>query len=58
MPVGGDDVNAAYSFAQGTLGKEIEAANVFKEGVLIDDRSNKGKGCAGAGQKGGCYHPG
>ncbi|HEX7514404.1 MAG TPA: 50S ribosomal protein L3, partial [archaeon] len=48
MPVGGDDVNAAYSFAQGTLGKEIEAANVFKEGVLIDVTAvTKGKGVQG-----------
>jgi large subunit ribosomal protein L3 len=48
MPVGGDDVNAAYTYAHGMLGKEIEAVNVFKEGTLIDVAAvTKGKGVQG-----------
>ena len=48
IPVGGDDVNAAYSYAHGLLGKEIEAANVLKEGTLIDVTAvTKGKGVQG-----------
>ena len=48
MPVGGDDVNAAYAYAQDTLGKEIEAVNVFEEGMLIDVTAiTKGKGVQG-----------
>jgi large subunit ribosomal protein L3 len=48
MPVGGDDVNAAYTYAHGMLGNEIEAVNVFKEGTLIDVTAvTKGKGVQG-----------
>jgi large subunit ribosomal protein L3 len=48
MPVGGDDVNTAYTYAHGMLGKEIEAVNVFKEGMLIDVAAvTKGKGVQG-----------
>jgi large subunit ribosomal protein L3 len=48
VPVGGDDVNAAYGYAQNMLGKEIEAVNVFKEGMLIDVTAvTKGKGVQG-----------
>jgi len=48
MPVGGDDVRAAYSYALDTLGTEIDAAQVFKEGMLIDVTAvTKGKGVQG-----------
>jgi large subunit ribosomal protein L3 len=48
VPVGGDDMNAAYTYAYDLLGKEIDAVNVFKEGMLIDVTAvTKGKGVQG-----------
>jgi len=48
MSVGGDDASAAYAYADDILGKEIDAANVFKEGMLVDVTAvTKGKGTQG-----------
>jgi large subunit ribosomal protein L3 len=48
VPVGGDDVSAAYAYAGNVLGKEIDAASVFKEGTLVDVTAvTKGKGVQG-----------
>ena len=48
VPVGGDDVSAAYAYAEDVLGKEIDAANVFEEGMLVDVTAvTKGKGVQG-----------
>jgi large subunit ribosomal protein L3 len=48
MPVGGDDAHAAYEYGHDMLGKEIAAADVFKEGMLIDVTAiTKGKGVQG-----------
>jgi large subunit ribosomal protein L3 len=48
VPVGGDDINAAFAYAQDILGKDVEAATVFEEGTLIDVTAiTKGKGVQG-----------
>lgn len=48
VPVGGDDVNAAYAYAHDMLGNEIGADSVFKEGMLIDVTAiTTGKGVQG-----------
>jgi large subunit ribosomal protein L3 len=48
LPVGGDDTHAAYEYGREMLGKEIAAADVFKEGMLIDVIAiTKGKGVQG-----------
>jgi len=48
VPIGGDDVSAAYTYADDILGKAIDAENVFKEGMLVDVIAvTKGKGVQG-----------
>ena len=48
LPVGGGDTSAAYEYGREMLGKEIAAADVFKEGLLIDVVAiTKGKGVQG-----------
>lgn len=48
IEVGGKDVKEKFDFCKNLLGKEIKAADVFKEGEIIDVIAvTKGKGTAG-----------
>lgn len=49
IKVSGDDVNTAYDYIKGIVGKEIRAKDFFAEGQVLDVTAvTKGKGFAGA----------
>ncbi|MFH0711195.1 MAG: 50S ribosomal protein L3 [Candidatus Aenigmatarchaeota archaeon] len=48
IEIGGKDLKEKFEFAKNILGKEVKAAEIFKEGEFIDVSSvSKGKGMAG-----------